>query len=502
MRVRLLPTVAAVLACLLVAAGCAGGGEPPARLPLDDGDAPTAEALESPAPDVAAAPAPTPLVMVVGDDADLSFDPLAVDLKSPFDLQVLDLLYEGLTRWDAPAGDWTLGLASAVDTSDDGLVWTFDLSSGAVFSDGRPLVAADVERSIEAVIDREAWLPGLRLDHVSDVVAVGRDRVELRLERPDPLLPAALSHPVFGVVPDGELDGRTGSGSHVYDPESETFLWSETFVSTGATLPDVHLVRVSPTAKVGGLDADIVFAEEWIGPPPTDTVPAPSTGLTEVHYGFNLTSWKLADPDRRALIVGAVDQAAFSHVVPGAVAIDVLDGGPGCGDECGPSLQPTTSTLPELFVDYVLVSDGNDWAALAEAAIAEELAAQLRRSGIPAQARAHSLAEFVELVRAGEHEIYRTGWAGLTPDVDSRLAPFVADGADNISGLADAWFDAAIDSARTGDTGYEAAWAALDTHVVAIPVLRYARAVRVRPDMVAVGAVRPDGTVDLGALPG
>jgi len=87
-------------------------------------------------------------------------------------------VYEPLL-WKNAAGaktDFTPGIATAWESSADGLTWTFTIREGATFHDGEPVNAAAVKASIEAAKDRGGasfiWAPLAGIDAPDDTTVV------------------------------------------------------------------------------------------------------------------------------------------------------------------------------------------------------------------------------------------------------------------------------------------------------------------------------------------
>ena len=165
-----------------------------------------------------------PGALVVAQAADVTSLDLVrvVDYES---VEVGELLFEGLTRWQAGTTNVEPGLATAWQVSGDGLRWTFELRPGVRFHDGTALDAAAVVFSFERVIDPRhpsyvggdaaPYWRGLLKD-VKRVTAQGPTRVEIEVAHPyAPLLgdlaifsivsPAAVRRwgPAFGQHPVG-----------------------------------------------------------------------------------------------------------------------------------------------------------------------------------------------------------------------------------------------------------------------------------------------------------
>lgn len=91
------------------------------------------------------------------------------------------------------AEDGTLipGLASAWTVSPDGLTWRFTLLTGVSFHDGSPLNAAAAANALRIAAERSVVLRDAPLTAIE---APGDEVLQITLERPYALLPAALSH--------------------------------------------------------------------------------------------------------------------------------------------------------------------------------------------------------------------------------------------------------------------------------------------------------------------
>lgn len=133
-----------------------------------------------------------PAALVVAQAADvLALDPLRVtDSES---IEVGELLFEGLVRWQPGTTEIEPGLATSWRASPDGRVWTFVLRPGVVFHDGTRLDAAAVAFSFARLLDprHPHYLTGDEVGYwrslmtdVERVVAVGPRTVEIHVARP------------------------------------------------------------------------------------------------------------------------------------------------------------------------------------------------------------------------------------------------------------------------------------------------------------------------------
>ena len=155
---RLFPTA---IALTLLAAACGGGGE-------------ATPETEQPA---------EPVILRVGmPGSPDSQNPGNTYLTEGFDL--IELVYDALVSFDF-AGNYHPELAESWTTSDDGLVWTFTLREGAMFSDGTPVTAQDVAFSLLAYRDWGdfGYISGYAT-HFADVQAPDERTVVLTLDAP------------------------------------------------------------------------------------------------------------------------------------------------------------------------------------------------------------------------------------------------------------------------------------------------------------------------------
>ncbi|RII14674.1 Glutathione-binding protein GsiB precursor [Streptomyces sp. YIM 130001] len=125
-----------------------------------------------------------------GWDLPTSWDP--VTSSAGWDVHGLSLVYAGLTKLDEK-GSAVPALAGSWKYNDEGTTVTFTLRDGLTFSDGSPLDASAVKKSIERGRDFPKSLIASQLTGVESVTAVDRHTVELRLKEPDFQLPSLLA---------------------------------------------------------------------------------------------------------------------------------------------------------------------------------------------------------------------------------------------------------------------------------------------------------------------
>ncbi len=128
-------------------------------------------------------------------------DPAAQNLLDEF--QFTRLVYETLTEFDENLVPKPL-LARSWSTSEDGLVWTFDLVEGATFHSGKPFGASDVVYTFERLTNPEEALNGTSFfDAVAGVKALDAHQVEFTLKYPYADFLTALAINYGSIVPEG-----------------------------------------------------------------------------------------------------------------------------------------------------------------------------------------------------------------------------------------------------------------------------------------------------------
>lgn len=136
------------------------------------------------------------------------------------DWLAVDAVANGLTVGDFTKGGWTPGLAEAVETSADGLTVTMRLREAVAFHDGTILTAQDVLRSLNRqIVDGDPTLPanssrplrGATARNILEIAADDDQTVRFRLERPDVVFPARLSHISGRILSAAALDAQGAS---------------------------------------------------------------------------------------------------------------------------------------------------------------------------------------------------------------------------------------------------------------------------------------------------
>ncbi|WP_432509750.1 ABC transporter substrate-binding protein [Kineococcus sp. SYSU DK001] len=196
--------------------------------------------------------------------------------------QVLENVYDTLVVPSADDLSMQPSLATAWETSPDGLTWTFTLAEGVTFHDGKPFTAADVVFSYRRIIDQQL-ANSAKFATVTDVSAPDDTHVVLTLSKPTPNLLSRLGgFKGMAILPEGVDESTlatqavgTGPFSLQGSSASEISLarydehWGEPAALEGVTFQFI----TEPAAALTGLTTDQV---QW-----TDNVPAQRVAALE-----------------------------------------------------------------------------------------------------------------------------------------------------------------------------------------------------------------------------
>lgn len=199
---RLTRIIALFLCALLALSGC---GEP------------------EPLPSPSAAPAPTPTQAPRSVRFSLGYDPAAslhpITGDSQVNQELTGLVYQCLYELDNAFTPQPVLVRSA-SVSEDGLVWTFVLKDGVLFSDGTPLIAQHAAASLE--LARASALYAARLACVTAVAAGEDGTLTVTLSAPNGNLPALLDIPV--VLEQEDAPAPLGTGYYEYAQAGDRLL--------------------------------------------------------------------------------------------------------------------------------------------------------------------------------------------------------------------------------------------------------------------------------------
>ncbi|MEZ5100556.1 MAG: ABC transporter substrate-binding protein [Thermoleophilia bacterium] len=256
---------------------------------------------------------------------------------------VASILYERLTGY-GPDLEPVPGLAASWRRSGNGRVWTFRMAAGRTWSDGHPITAGDAAFSLQRVLRDETSSWHRYVANVVDVRAPTRDRLVVRLARPDARFPAIpvpiVPRSVWRRVPVAEEsrfenDSPVSSGPFVVgdrsDPTQLTLVRNPRY--TGQE-PRVGRIVIRVFDDAGSLadalrDGDVDVADDldvaaWTGlVGASDVRTIAADGLTFVSLGMNAGADKgdgspaLAKTTVRQALARAIDRDALRRDVLG-----------------------------------------------------------------------------------------------------------------------------------------------------------------------------------------
>lgn len=264
-----------------------------------------------------------PAGLVVGLDSDpQSLDPrFGVDATSA---RVADLLHSSLTRADADGGR-APALADRWAWTDDRTV-VFHLRAGARFSDGRPVRAADVRATYEAIADPQLGSPRrvtlAALDHIE---TPDDGTVVMRLAAPDAAFPDATGLAILPAdLARSTADVTVGAGPYrlVESRRGDRIVLAPNpYWDGGPPRIDPLVLRVVPDAVIRVLELErggLGLLQETLEPEllgrlrGADRLRVTRTPGTSVAYlAFNLRDPRLRSRRVRRAIAAAIDRDAL-----------------------------------------------------------------------------------------------------------------------------------------------------------------------------------------------
>lgn len=158
----------------------------------------------------------------------LTEDSVTMDPNRVYEFHAISTLrsvYETLV--DFPPGrqdEIVPRLAKSWEISEDGLVYTFTLNEGHVFSTGRPVTAGDVAFSIRRTKNLKGN-PAFLADLISTVEAPDPSTVVITLSEPDPAILAKLIPPYFGVMDSTEAKAHGATDAEDADQTDTAEEW-------------------------------------------------------------------------------------------------------------------------------------------------------------------------------------------------------------------------------------------------------------------------------------
>lgn len=437
-------------------------------------------------------------------------DPAAIDEALRGEQFLADLLFDGLTAMD-DRGQPVPAVASSWSTSADGLVWTFLLDNGAVFSNGAPIGATEVKRSLERVLARgDDSLAGYRLRSIVEISAESSSEITIRLNRPFAPLAELLAAPIFGIVAT-ELDqGLVTSSQQVVIARVGS---AEIELSPAPGLEayvDGLVVRIFQSDRAAAEAYDAGALDIALTDTKTEGVRV-APGVDTSMFLMNLGDPAFADAAVRHAVVLAVDPTFVAAGVDAATTVtgrllptDTI-GGDQCGS-CGYSPDASRSLLkdlPEISLPFIFVDHLDDPESTEMAAA---LVSDLEYVGFDADLRGHSATAFVAKLSAGELGLFQFGTTGSWLSPDLYLGDmFETSGVDNVASFSDPQVDRLLIQARleTNDELRRSLYLRIEDRIlelaVAIPLFQVDREMLVSS---RVEGFRPQslGAFDLGEV--
>lgn len=140
-------------------------------------------------------------------------------------ISVLRSVYETLVDFPPGRQDQLVPkLAESWTISDDGLVYTFTIAEGHVFSTGRPVTAEDVAFSLRRIKNLKGT-PSFLAAAIASVEATDPRTVVMTLSEPDPAILSKLVSAYFGVIDSTEAKAQGASDAEDADQTDTAEEW-------------------------------------------------------------------------------------------------------------------------------------------------------------------------------------------------------------------------------------------------------------------------------------
>jgi len=399
-----------------------------------------------------------------------SWDP--VTSSAGWDVHDLSLVYAGLTKED-PKGDPVPALASKWAYDADGTAVTFTLRPGLTFSDGTPLDATAVKKSLERGRDDAKSLVAAQLVNVASITAPDPVTVIITLKQPDFQIPALLAgktgmivNPkVFESAPAGLATRPAGAGPYTlvsYVQNSKAVLrrnpsyWDAEHVTVENfevyPLPDASTVVAalqSGQYNVAQIPGSQVAAAKAAGLK-VQVIPSLVVAVLDV----NLKKAPFTDPKVALALQYAIDReellrtAAFGY---GEVVYQPFPKGYVAHDDALDDLYAYDPGKARRLLAEAGHADGVDLTLTTSQAegVPEILQAQLKKVGIRARIEVIPTAEATQIVYLQHSRaLFVDQFAGRDSAVQAFQVLFGAQGLMNPGRTADPDLDAALDTVR------------------------------------------------------
>lgn len=257
-----------------------------------------------------------------------------------YDVHVLSLVYSGLTKL-SPTGEAQPDLAESWKYDDAGDAVTFQLRPGQTFSDGTPLNAAAVKKSIERGRDLKGSTAAQSLAVIEEVTADSDTAVTLHLSRVDYQVPLLLAGLIGHILSPKQIDSGenialhpVGSGPFVlqdYVPDSHADLARNPTYWNAAEIKIPKLVVVpKPDASVAV--AGVESGQYTIAHIPESQIDAAKKAGLRVDVNQIYNVYHLAVNTRMEPFTNPLVAQALSHAIDRQALIDGVLFGYGTAD--------------------------------------------------------------------------------------------------------------------------------------------------------------------------
>lgn len=419
---RLLKSIAACLAPLLLLTGCMQGDViPPESGELIQPD----ESIQSSTTDRLILPEQFSLPYAPG----LTLDPITC--ADGMQQVISSLLCEGLFRL-GPDLEPDPCLCSGFTYDPDTYTYTLDLRDRVTFSDGSPLTAADVKATLQRARVSERY--GSRLAQVSSISATDSGDLTITLTGPNSGFPALLDIPI---VKAGTEKTPIGTGPYLFSLEqSGAYLIANQAWWKGERQPTERIALVEAGDQETMLyrftshDVQLITAD-LVGTDPigaTGSIAYQDADTTILQYiGVNVNREPLDNAEFRS---------ALSRAIPRGTLVSALLSGHGRAaafpispvSPLYPEEQQTEYSASELSAVLSAIDDTTNRALTLlinqennfKLSVANEIAAVFSAAGIPVTVRALPWEAYTAALAAGEFDLYY-GEVKLTADWDLSL---------------------------------------------------------------------------------
>lgn len=426
-----------------------------------------------------------------------TYDPRSLDPALSTDVptgEMVTLLFDGLTQFD-PDGRLLPGLADRWRAERSGQRYVFHLRPGVKFHDGRPVVAADVKRSILRVLD-----PATRggrvwpLQPIAGIEILGDTAVAFTLTEPLAVFPKFLAMPVAAVVPTpvgadfGQRPVGTGPWRFAAWRHDDELKFSRNpDYWGGAPAAESLTVRIVPEPFTRAAEflagrlsvAEIPFGEtaKWEREHPDWLQRKPA--LRVVYVALNNRRGPLRDPlVRRAINLSTNVPQILATVWQGRgiAARGAIPPSLGGGDTARAGYGFDTVTARRLLAQAghpngFAIQLWRSGTNVEHGRVAQAIQAQLAAVGIRVEVVARDASSMREAARKGEADMALLDWWADYPDGDNFLYPLFHSASfgpgGNYAFYSDRVTDSLIMVARrtTDDAAREALYARIDGRV-------------------------------------